>query len=71
MCLKHDKALKACWKFVRENEEFTLNEFLEYVVKEAETTRIAPGRDARDWLSSLIRFGEIEEVSPFSYKRTF
>ena len=64
-------AKRALLTFVMSRNEFTLQELSKHVKNQAKTTRIGPGRDIRDWITSARERGELIEISPQKYRWKF
>ena len=71
MCEQHKKAFINMRKFIaqrrKQDKPFTIWELEQYVIKEAQTTRIAPGRSVRDWIEDAKERGKVIEVAPLEY----
>ncbi len=68
MCEEQEKAFITFIKtFYKPRKNFTRREVIEVLMKEAGTTRIAPGRTIDDWIKSAVIRGELEEPAPFEY----
>ncbi len=70
MCREQELAFEIfIKKFYRVKDTFTLQEVEETLLREAKTTRIAPGRTIEDWIKSAVIFGDLEEIQPEVYRR--
>ena len=60
----YEKAWDAAFKYVLTNKEFSYEDIVNYVHKEAGITRFAPCRTIKDWLCDLERIGFVKEKAP-------
>ncbi len=71
MCEQHKKAFVHMRRFIserkRRGESFTVWDIERHVAKNAQTTRIAPGRSIRDWIEDAKERGKLVEVAPLEY----
>ena len=71
MCEQYRIAFVTLRKFIarkkRKGEVFSIWELERHVKEKAKTTKIAPGRDVRDWIEDAKVRGRIIEIAPFRY----